>query len=316
MSDKENAPDPEDVRSQVRQHYDKIVSEFDRVGSASCCGTEQNTSCCGPEDAIDIDMVSKFYQESDLSEMPDHVTEISLGCGDPVTLASLEPGQTVLDLGSGGGIDVFLAAKRVGDEGRVIGVDMTAAMIEKARANKEKIGASNVEFRLGEIEHLPVADDTVDVVISNCVINLSPDKPQVFREAYRVLRPGGRLAVSDIVTNGPLPDAIKQSMAAWAGCVAGALEVDDYVAAIEDAGFVDVKLEPVYMDKEMIDDAISQLDLREAIESGDVSARRAVTIVDGKKDVPVDLGENGSEFGSSVYEAIFSAKVTATKPAE
>jgi SAM-dependent methyltransferase len=253
-------------------------------------------------------MVSKLYEDSDLSDLPEDVTGISLGCGDPVTLASLEPGQTVLDLGSGGGIDVFLAAKQVGETGRVIGVDMTAAMIEKARANQVKIGASNVEFRLGEIEHLPVADDNVDVVISNCVINLSPDKPQVFREAYRVLRPGGRLAVSDIVTNGPLPDAIKQSMAAWAGCVAGALEVDDYVAAIEDAGFVDVKVEPVYMDKEMIDDAISQLDLSEAIESGELSARRAVAIV--------DLGDNGSETGSSIYEAIFSAKVTATKPTE
>jgi SAM-dependent methyltransferase len=316
MLDEEKKQGSEDVRSQVRQHYGRIATEFDVEERASCCGPSEASSCgCGPAQEINIDLVSKMYEGADLSDLPEDVTGISLGCGDPVTLASLKHGQTVLDLGSGGGIDVFLAAKQVGESGHVIGIDMTAVMIEKARSNKEKIGVSNVEFRLGEIEHLPVADDTVDVVISNCVINLSPDKPQVFREAYRVLQPGGRLAVSDIVTNGPLPDAIKQSMAAWAGCVAGALEVDDYVAAIEDAGFVDVKLEPVYMDKELIDEAISQLDLREAIESGEVSARR-IMIVDGEKGVPVELGDNGSETGSSIYEAIFSAKVTATKPVE
>jgi SAM-dependent methyltransferase len=316
MSDEKKTVSPENVRSQVRQHYGKIVTDFDVEGSASCCDPEQATSCCGPEEAIDIDIVSKLYEASDVSELPEDVTGISLGCGDPVTLASLEPGQTVLDLGSGGGIDVFLAAKRVGEDGHVIGVDMTAEMIEKARRNKAKIGAENVEFRLGEIEHLPVADDTVDVIISNCVINLSPDKSQVFRDAYRVLRPGGRLAVSDIVTNGPLPDAVKQNMAAWAGCVAGALEADDYIAAIEEAGFVDVELEPVYMDKGLIDDAIDQLDLREAVESGEVSGQKAYMVVDGKKAVPVDLGDNGVETGSSVYEAIFSAKVTARKPTD
>lgn len=317
MSDKEKTLDSEDVRSQVRQHYGRIATEFDVEERASCCGPAETSSCgCGPEQEINIDLVSKMYEAADLSDLPEDVTGISLGCGDPVTLASLEPGQTVIDLGSGGGIDVFLAAKQVGETGHIIGVDMTAAMIEKARANQEKIGAGNVEFRLGEIEHLPVADNTVDVVISNCVINLSPDKPQVFREAYRVLQPGGRLAVSDIVTNGPLPEAIKQSMAAWAGCVAGALDVDDYVAAIENAGFVDVKVEPVYMDRTLIDDAIDQLDLREAVEAGEVSGRKAYMVVDGKKVVPVDLGDNGAEAGSSIYEAIFSAKVTAIKPAE
>jgi SAM-dependent methyltransferase len=315
MSDEEKTLDSEDVRSQVRQHYGRIATEFDVEEVASCCGPADSSSCgCGPAEEINIDLVSKLYEASDLSDLPEDVTGISLGCGDPVTLASLEPGQTVLDLGSGGGIDVFLAAKQVGETGHVIGVDMTAAMIEKARANQEKIGAGNVEFRLGEIEHLPTADETVDVVISNCVINLSPDKPQVFRETFRVLRPGGRLAVSDIVTNGPLPETIKQSMAAWAGCVAGALDVDDYVAAIEEAGFVDVKVEPVYMDKTLIDDAIDQLDLREAVEAGEASGRKAYMVVDGNKAVPIDLGDNGAETGSSVYEAIFSAKVTAIKP--
>jgi SAM-dependent methyltransferase len=315
MSDENKDVSPEEIRSQVRQRYGKIVTDFSVEGSASCCGPEQSTSCCGPEEAIDIDLVSKLYEAPEVSELPEDVTGISLGCGDPVTLASLERGQTVLDLGSGGGIDVFLAGKQVGEEGHVIGVDMTAQMIEKARKNKAKIGAQNVEFRLGEIEHLPVADDTVDVVISNCVINLSPDKPQVFREAYRVLQPGGRLAVSDIVTNGPLPEAVKQSMAAWAGCVAGALEADDYIAAIEDAGFVDVELEPVYMDRGLIDDAIDQLDLREAVEAGEVAGRKAYMVADGVKAVPIDLGDHGSETGTSVYEAIFSAKVTARKPA-
>jgi SAM-dependent methyltransferase len=314
MSEEEKNVGSEDVRSQVRQRYGKLVTEFDVEGATSCCGPSTDTSCgCGPTDAVDIDLVSKMYQADDLADLPEDVTGISLGCGDPVTLASLEKGQTVLDLGSGGGIDVFLAAKQVGDSGQVIGVDMTAPMIEKARANQEKIGARNVEFRLGEIEHLPVADDTVDVVISNCVINLSPDKPQVFREAFRVLKPGGRIAVSDIVTNGPLPETVKQNMAAWAGCIAGALEVDDYIGAIENAGFVDVSLEPVYLDREYIDEAIDQLDLRQAVEAGKASGRQAVMVVDGKKAVPIDLGDNGSD-DAAVYQAIFSAKVTARKP--
>jgi SAM-dependent methyltransferase len=191
-----------------------------------------------------------------------------------------------LDLGSGGGIDCFLAAKQVGETGHVIGVDMTAAMIEKARTNKTKMGVQNVEFRLGEIEHLPVADESVDVVISNCVINLSPDKPQVFREAFRVLRSGGKLSVSDIVTDGPLPEEIKNSLSAWAGCVAGALDASDYIAAIELAGFTDVELKPVYFDKAMIDSAAEQLDLGEAIVAST----------------------------ESLEKSVYSAKVTALKP--
>lgn len=315
MEEKSKTQEGEDVRSEVRRHYASVVTEFEVTPSASCCGPAEADSCgCGPSEAIDIDMVSKLYEASDLSDLPEEVTGISMGCGDPVTLASLEPGQTVLDLGSGGGIDVFLASKQVGETGHVIGVDMTAVMIEKARANQEKVGASNVEFRLGEIEHLPVGDNTVDVIISNCVINLSPDKPQVFREAFRVLKPGGRIAVSDIVTNGPLPETIKQNMAAWAGCIAGALEVDDYIAAIEDAGFVDVELEPVYMDKEIIEEAIDQLELREQIKSGESREPRAVMIVDGKKAVPVELEATGLEYEASVYQAVFSAKVKARKP--
>lgn len=287
MTTLEETKTPEDIRAHVRERYGKIASETKSESASSCCGpSESSASCCGPSDTISIDQISQIYETPDAAELPPEVTNLSLGCGDPVTLASLQPGQTVLDLGSGGGIDCFLAAQRVGATGQVIGVDMTAEMIEKARSNKEKVGAKNVEFRLGEIEHLPAADATVDVIISNCVINLSPDKPQVFREAYRVLRPGGRLAVSDIVTDGPLPSEVKNSLSAWAGCVAGALDVRDYIAAIEAAGFVDAQFTPVYMDEALIDDAAEQLGLSE-VENSD---------------------------GGSMYKAIFSAKVTARKP--
>jgi ubiquinone/menaquinone biosynthesis C-methylase UbiE len=186
---------------------------------------------------------------------------MSLGCGDPVTLAGLKPGETVLDLGSGGGIDCFLAAKQVGPSGHVIGVDMTADMLEKARANAQEMSAENVEFRLGEIEYLPVADESVDVVISNCVINLSPDKAQVFRDVYRALRPGGRLAVSDIVTRVELPPEVKQDLGSWAACVAGAWVDKDYVAAIEAAGFVDVTIKERTFDDSMIAEAAAELEI-------------------------------------------------------
>ena len=202
---------------------------------------------------------SKLYPLTELSELPEEVTGLSMGCGDPITLASLKPGQTVLDLGSGGGIDCFMAAKKVGESGHVIGVDMTAEMLEKSRLNQLKMGFKNVEFRLGEIEHLPVADNTVDVIISNCVVNLSPDKPQVFRESFRVLRSGGKLALSDIVTDGPLPQVVKDSLSAWAGCVAGALDVKDYISDLEAAGFTNIELNPLYFDQETVDEYIKSM---------------------------------------------------------
>jgi len=253
----------DDIRIQVRERYGKIAAETVPGQSASCCGPEMSDSgCCGSGSATLIDQVAVLYDQApDANELPADVTNLSLGCGDPVTLAGLQPGQIVLDLGSGGGIDCFLAAKRVGEAGRVIGVDMTAEMLAKARANKARVGATNVEFRLGEIENLPVADQEVDIIISNCVVNLSPDKPRVFREAFRVLRPGGRLAVTDIVSDGPLPDQIRRDLGAWAACVGGALDVAEYVAAIEQAGFADVQVERIYFDQGLVEEAAGRLDL-------------------------------------------------------
>jgi ubiquinone/menaquinone biosynthesis C-methylase UbiE len=177
-----------------------------------------------------------------LDGLPLDVTGLSLGCGDPVTVASFQPGETVLDLGSGGGIDCFMAAKQVGQQGRVIGVDMTTEMIAKANANKEKMGLSNVEFRQGQIEALPVDDNSVDVIMSNCVINLSPDKKSVFQEAFRVLRPGGRVSISDIVTDGDFSAELRAQVDKWAECVTGAIDVMQYTAMMREVGFVDIQI--------------------------------------------------------------------------
>ena len=209
---------------------------------ASCCATPQQTAsaarCCSPQQTVSK---AVGYTDEQLGAIPDGA-DLGLGCGNPTALASLKEGEVVLDLGSGGGIDCFLAASKVGKNGRVIGVDMTPEMIERARENASKGNYGNVDFRLGEIEHLPVADNSVDVVISNCVINLSPDKAQVFKEAYRVLRPGGRVMVSDIVLLKELPDAIKSSVAAYTGCIAGASRKEDYLATVASAGFQDVEV--------------------------------------------------------------------------
>lgn len=214
------------IHAAVREHYGAIARD-----SGSCCGPgDSGANCCSP-----------LYPPDQLIELPSTVTDISLGCGDPVSLADIRAGDTVLDLGSGGGIDCFLAAKRVGPTGRVIGVDMTDEMLARARANAARLNAANVEFRKGQIEALPVGDGTVDVILSNCVINLSPDKPRVFAEMFRALKTGGRVSVSDIVTNGTLPEAVRTSMEAWGACVAGALDVRDYQSGLEAAGFVDVQ---------------------------------------------------------------------------
>ncbi|WP_322796961.1 arsenite methyltransferase [Tepidiforma sp.] len=226
-----------------RAESDDVIPLVD-VGS--CCEpAPAASSCCGEaapaaDDPV-ITRIAELYRDAAIEDLPSTVTDVAFGCGNPTAIAALEPGQVVLDLGSGGGIDCFLAAKMVGPSGRVYGVDMTPEMVRLARANAEKIGAANVEFRLGEIEHLPIPDESIDVVISNCVINLSPDKAQVFREAFRVLKPGGRLQVSDIVWTRPVPDEVRSDMEKWAGCIAGALLESEYLDHIRAAGFVDVQ---------------------------------------------------------------------------
>ena len=219
------------IRKTVRKRY----GERARTGT-SCCGTEP--SCCGSSQTMSTRL---GYSEQELGSIPEGA-DLGLGCGHPTALASLTQGETVLDLGSGAGIDCFLAANLVGENGHVIGVDMTADMIDRARENAVKNDIDNVEFRLGEIEHLPVADGTVDVVISNCVVNLSPDKPQVFSEVYRALKPGGRMMISDIVQLKPLPEAILKSVEAYVGCIAGASMKQDYVSMIQAAGFRDIEI--------------------------------------------------------------------------
>jgi arsenite methyltransferase len=224
----------EKVRKAVREGYAEIARR-----KTSCCASK---SCCGsPADMTQTISKAIGYSDEELESVPDGAN-LGLGCGNPVALASLAEGEVVLDLGSGAGFDCFLAASKVGPKGRVIGVDMTPEMVEKARENAEKSGYKNVEFRLGEIENLPAGDSSVDAIISNCVINLSPDKAKVFREAYRVLKPGGRLMVSDIVLLKELPDFIISSVAAYVGCISGAMMRDEYLGTIKGAGFQDVKL--------------------------------------------------------------------------
>lgn len=222
----------EQIHGEVKARYGRIAEKAQPEVLSSCCDGDSAASCCEPVALYDIDT----------TWLPEDVTNLSLGCGDPITLAELEAGQTVLDLGSGGGIDCFMAARQVGETGHVIGVDMTPAMIQKANQNKEKVNLPNVEFRLGQIEDMPVDANSIDVIISNCVINLSPDKAAVFRETFRVLKPGGRLAVSDMVTIGRFTPQERADMNAWAECITGAEDVADYVAAIRAAGFVDISV--------------------------------------------------------------------------
>lgn len=221
----------EEIKKVVRESYAGIAKR-----EGSCCGPASGSA--GLKETISKEI---GYTDEDLKEVP-RGANLGLGCGNPVALASLKKGETVLDLGSGAGFDCFLAANRVGDEGRIIGVDMTPEMIDKARENAKKGNYRNVEFRLGEIENLPVADNSVDVVISNCVINLAPDKSRVFRETFRVLKPGGRLMVSDIVLVKELPDFIKNAIAAYVGCLSGAIMKDEYIKVLKEAGFQKVKI--------------------------------------------------------------------------
>ncbi len=261
----------EQIKEAVRQAYGSLARRFvEAPAQASCCGpseaaapteSQESTQCCGPAEApgskesqastscCEADEAGegssaalRLYSPEELAGLPESVTGAVAGCGNPTAIAALQPGEVVLDLGSGGGIDCFLAAKKVGSEGRVIGLDMTPEMIKLARRNAKKMGVTNVEFRYGEMEEIPLPDASVDVIVSNCVINLSPDKDAVFGEAYRVLRPGGRMSVSDIVVDGDLPAEIRSRLDAWAGCIAGALEESVYLDKIRAAGFEDVEI--------------------------------------------------------------------------
>jgi arsenite methyltransferase len=239
------------VRNQVRNAYAE-VAEASNAGS--CCGTE--SSCCGVSDDIDINTLNSIrlgYSRKDLESVPEGA-DMGLGCGNPRAIASLREGYTVVDLGSGGGFDAFLASREIGCSGKVIGVDMTPAMLSKARDNAEKAGFENVEFRLGEIEHLPVADNSVDVIISNCVINLSPDKPQVFRDAHRVLKSGGRLAISDVVATIELPEELRQDDKLYAGCMGGASLIEDIETMLKEAGFTQIRITPKNESRDFIRD--------------------------------------------------------------
>lgn len=227
-----------DIKSVVKERYGQAALRVS-TGGSSCCGASAATDqhCCDP-------ITSKLYDDLQAAQIPEEALLASLGCGNPTALAQLNPGETVLDLGSGGGIDVLLSARRVGPSGKAYGLDMTDEMLALANANKRKAGIGNVEFLKGEIENIPLPDSSVDVIISNCVINLSADKDRVLREAFRVLKPGGRLAVSDVVTRGDMLPEIRKSVLLWVGCIAGALEENEYRSKLNAAGFEQVDLEP------------------------------------------------------------------------
>jgi arsenite methyltransferase len=226
-----------EIKEVVKEKYGQAALRV-QTGGSSCCGASAALDgCCDP-------ITSNLYDAAQTGALPEEAVLASLGCGNPTALANLNPGETVLDLGSGGGIDVLLSARRVGPTGKAYGLDMTDEMLALARENQRKAGVENVEFLKGEIEHIPLPDNSVDVIISNCVINLSGDKDRVMREAFRVLKPGGRFAVSDVVTRGEVPTEIRQSILLWVGCIAGALQDSEYTAKLAKAGFADIDIEP------------------------------------------------------------------------
>jgi len=257
------------IRQQVRQAYGAIAV------SATGCGC--TPSCCTPSGSSLASAIG--YSDAELTAVPEG-SNLGLGCGNPQVIASLRAGETVLDLGSGAGFDCFLAARQVGETGRVIGVDMTPDMLSKARGNAAQGGFGNVEFRLGEIEHLPVADGSVDVILSNCVINLSPDKAQVFREAFRVLRPGGRLALSDIVALAPLPEELRDDPALYTGCISGAAGVDELRAWLQAAGFIDVRIAPKDTSREFIAQWAPGRTVADYVASATIEARKPRSLGD------------------------------------
>jgi len=240
--------DQQNIREAVREKYSSVALASEK---SSCCGP--GSSCCSQPADFDLQSLKLGYTKEELESVPEGAN-LGLGCGNPQAIARLKEGEVVLDLGSGAGFDAFLAARQVGESGQVIGVDMTPAMLKKARQNQEKLNLPQVDFRLGEIERLPVADQSVDVIISNCVVNLSPEKKQVFLEAFRVLKPGGRLAISDIVTLGELPEAVKSNMELYTGCVSGASTVDELRSILHQAGFIQVDIREKNGSRELISD--------------------------------------------------------------
>jgi arsenite methyltransferase len=257
-----------DLKDVVKERYGQAALRVTKGGS-SCCGATAATDqhCCDP-------ITSKLYDESQATQIPEEALLASLGCGNPTALAKLNAGETVLDLGSGGGIDVLLSARRVGPTGKAYGLDMTDEMLALANENKRRAGVENVQFLKGEIENIPLPDNSVDVIISNCVINLSADKDRVLREAFRVLKPGGRLAVSDVVTRGEMLPEIRKSVLLWVGCIAGALEENDYRSKLEAVGFEQVDLEPTRIYR--VDDA------REFLAGEGVDVDAIAPQIDGK----------------------------------
>ncbi|QLG29171.1 arsenite methyltransferase [Halorarum halophilum] len=259
-------PDATEQRTAVRERYGGIAAE-----SSTCCGDSGSGNEAAAEQSRELG-----YSDDDLDAVGAGAN-LGLGCGNPTAIASLEEGDTVLDLGSGGGFDCFLAAREVGPAGRVVGVDMTPEMVEKARANVETNDATNVEFRLGEIEHLPVADESVDVIISNCVINLSPDKRRVFREAYRVLRPGGRLAISDVVSTAELPAEVRADPSSVAACIAGASSIPALESMLTDAGFADASVEPNADSESFVSEWDDERDLSDYIVAATIEGEKPAT---------------------------------------
>ena len=258
--------DNQDIREVVKDKYGQAALRV-KSGGSSCCGASPSSGCADP-------ITSDLYDKDQTGEIPQEVVLASLGCGNPTALAKLNPGEVVLDLGSGGGIDVLLSAKRVGPTGKAYGLDMTDEMLSLANENKKKAGIENVEFLKGEIEHIPLPDNSVDVIISNCVINLSADKDAVLREAFRVLKPGGRFAVSDVVTRGEILPEIRNSVLLWVGCIAGALDEAEYRGKLNAAGFQDVDVEPTRIYR--------AADAREFLATEGIDADAIAPEVDGK----------------------------------
>lgn len=258
----------DEIKEQIQRRYAEIA--MNGSGEGCCSGS---CSCNGSPSDINEATIKIGYTDEDLSSVPSEAN-MGLGCGNPIAIAALKEGETVLDLGSGGGFDCFLARKRVGETGFVIGVDMTPEMIRLARKNAQKSGYTNIEFRLGEIEHLPVADNSIDVIISNCVVNLSLDKEQVFREAYRVLKPGGRISISDIVAIAELPEQIMQDLKMMVGCIAGAEYVENIRTIMQDIGFKDIKLTPKDNSKEILKSWVPDRNIEDYVASYIIEARK------------------------------------------